>query len=36
MYSQHPELAKEFEATTPKNAKLPKYAKPPKKARRDK
>lgn len=27
MYSQHPELAKEFEAATPKGAKLPKYVK---------
>jgi hypothetical protein len=27
MYSQHPELAKEFEAATPKNAKLPEHVK---------
>ena len=25
MYSQHPELAKEFEAATPKGKKLPEY-----------
>jgi hypothetical protein len=25
MYSQHPELAKEFEAATPKGAKLPEH-----------
>ena len=27
MYSQKPELAKEFEAETPKNKKLPQYVK---------
>ena len=27
MYSQHPELAKEFEAATPKGKKLPEYKK---------
>ena len=31
MYSQKPELAKEFEAKTPKNAKLPKKVKARKK-----
>lgn len=31
MYSQHPELAKEFEAHTPKGKKLPKHSKPKKK-----
>lgn len=29
MYSQKPELAKEFESATPKNAKLPQYVKKP-------
>ena len=28
MYSQHPELAQEFEAATPKGKKLPLYVKP--------
>jgi len=38
MYSQHPELAEEFEAATPKAKKLPLYAKKanPKKSRRSK
>lgn len=27
MYSQHPELAKEFEEATPKGAKLPEHVK---------
>jgi hypothetical protein len=27
MYSQHPKLAKEFEAATPKGKKLPKHVK---------
>lgn len=27
MYSQHPELAKEFEAATPKGAHLPQHVK---------
>lgn len=32
MYAKHPELAKEFEAATPKGKKLPKYKSSPKKA----
>jgi hypothetical protein len=30
MYSQHPELAKEFEEATPKGAKLPEHVGKPK------
>lgn len=33
MYSQHPELAKEFEAATPKGKKLPEHAKKGKKGK---
>jgi hypothetical protein len=35
MYAKHPEIAKEFEAATPKGAKLPerKHKKPPLKDR---
>ncbi len=32
MYSQHPDIAKEFEAATPKGKKLPKYKASKKKA----
>jgi hypothetical protein len=28
MYAKHPELAKEFEAATPKGKKLPQHVKP--------
>lgn len=36
MYSQHPDLAKEFEAATPKGKKLPEHVGNPKKTRRRK
>lgn len=36
MYSQHPELAEEFEAATPKGAKLPEHVKKKKKPKRKK
>ncbi len=32
MYAKHPELAKEFEAATPKGKKLPQHVKPKGKA----
>lgn len=34
MYSQHPELAKEFEAKTPKGEKLPEHVDDEKKPKR--
>jgi len=35
MYSQHPEIAKEFEAKTPKGKKLPQHKKKHSKAQQD-
>jgi hypothetical protein len=34
LYANNPKVAKEFEAATPKGAKLPKHVKPKKKAKK--